>query len=60
MRTMFALDVNGTARLAKYSFPPVACDQAHDGTIALNHLTKMCVCDGATWRFVKDDLPCSW
>jgi hypothetical protein len=54
------LDINGTARLAKYSSQPVACDQAHDGTIALNHLTKMCICDGTTWLSVKDDLACTW
>ncbi len=54
------LDVNGTARLAKYQQEPFPCDVDHDGTIALTHLTKMCVCNGSAWRFVKDDMLCVW
>ena len=54
------LDINGTARLAKYSSPPLACDAAHDGTIALTHLYRMCVCNGSSWVQTSDGAGCSW
>lgn len=57
---MATLDVGGTARLATYSVEPVVCDQAHSGTIALNHLAKMCICDGTQWLFVRNDISCDW
>lgn len=58
---MATLDINGTARLKPYSgAEPVACDSAHAGTIALTGAYLMCVCNGSTWRFVRDDQPCMW
>jgi hypothetical protein len=47
------LDVNGTARLAKYDSPPVACDQVHDATIALNTKYQTCVCNGNSGQWVR-------
>lgn len=52
------LDVNGTARLARYASQPFPCDPAHDGTIALTGATKLCVCNGSAWLLAKDDNPC--
>lgn len=58
---MATLDVNGTARLAKYSSPPLACDSDHDGTIALTSKNMTCVCDGAGWvRTADGTSPCTW
>lgn len=47
------LDVNGTARLAKYSSAPFACDVAHDGTIALKDDYSLCVCKGAQSQWIS-------
>lgn len=47
------LDVNGTARLARYSSPPLTCDSAHDGTIALTTLYYTCVCNGGASHWVR-------
>ncbi|MEZ4294212.1 MAG: hypothetical protein R3B70_04485 [Polyangiaceae bacterium] len=55
------LDVNGTARLARYGAPPLSCDQAHDGTIALTSKHMTCVCDGTNWVRTSDGATaCIW
>lgn len=51
---MATLDVNGTARLAKYSSPPFSCDSARDGTIALTSKYVTCVCNGSAWVRTSD------
>ena len=43
------LDINGYARLKKYSSEPLSCDLEHDGSIALNSNYKICVCNGSSW-----------
>jgi len=47
------LDVNGTARLAKYATPPFPCDTDHDGVIAMTVAYYTCVCNGTTSHWVK-------
>lgn len=55
------LDINGTARLAKYAAQPLACDPTHDGTIALTNKYTMCVCKMAVWVQTSDGLSaCLW
>ncbi len=49
------LDVNGYARLAKFAAAPVACDAAHDGSIALSSANYLCLCiNGTGWRRASD------
>ncbi len=49
------LDVNGYARLAKFAAAPVACDVAHDGSIALSNANYLCLCIAGTgWRRASD------
>ncbi len=49
------LDVNGYARLAKFTTAPVACDAAHDGSIALSSANYLCLCiNGTGWRRASD------
>jgi hypothetical protein len=55
------LDVNGYARLALNSSAPVACSSSNPGAIALNHLAKMCACNGTNWNFADSaGAACSW
>lgn len=51
------LDVNGTARLAKYAAEPHPCTPEYDGTIALTGQRKLCVCDGSAWVLAAKDAP---
>lgn len=57
------LDVNGTARLAKYASQPFACDPSHDGTIALTSKYAICACNGGSSQWVStatQAAPCPW
>ena len=55
------LDINGYARLKKYSSEPLSCDLEHDGSIALNSNYKICVCNGSSWVESNDGTSsCSW
>jgi hypothetical protein len=57
------LDINGTARLAKNSAQPFACDATHDGAIALTHVYTFCVCNGGSTSWVRTSdgtTACSW
>jgi hypothetical protein len=57
------LDVNGYARLKKYSAQPVACSATYDGAIALTHVYTLCICNGgsSSWVQSKDgSTACSW
>jgi len=57
------LDINGTAKLKKYSSQPFACDATHDGTTALTSGYRTCVCKGGTtiWVFTTDGTTtCTW
>lgn len=55
------LDITGTARLTKYSDQPFACNQMHDGTIALTSGYKICVCNGSLWIPTDgSSLQCLW
>jgi hypothetical protein len=55
------LDINGYARLKKYTSEPTACDLDHDGSIALNSRYKLCVCNGSSWVDTTDGTSgCNW
>ncbi|OGS08547.1 MAG: hypothetical protein A2270_01250 [Elusimicrobia bacterium RIFOXYA12_FULL_51_18] len=57
------LHVNGYMRLSRYGSPPVTCDSAHDGVIALGSASKkLCICDGpaATWKLPDGATSCTW
>jgi hypothetical protein len=55
------LDVNGFARLALNSAAPAACDESHEGSIALTHNSQVCVCDTTpAWHILNSGSPCAW
>lgn len=54
------LDVNGTARLARYPAQPFPCDADHDGTIALTSKYKICACNGMQWVPTDSSPSCNW
>ncbi len=54
------LDVNGYARLRAYSGAPVGCSTSYKGSIALTSSTRMCVCDGTSWKEVNSATGCTW
>ena len=54
------LDVNGYAHLAKNSSQPVACDAAHDGSLALASTRRPCECVSSAWLDVVYGTACSW
>ncbi len=54
------LDVKGFARLEPMNAPPVTCDTAHAGSIALTSQYSICACNGTMWVFTHDGAACSW
>ncbi len=54
------LDVNGYAKLTINSAAPAACDATYKGSVALTSATRMCVCDGASWKEVNNAADCAW
>jgi hypothetical protein len=54
------LDVNGYARLAKNASQPIACDAAHDGSLALAHTRRPCECVNSAWIDIVYGTACSW
>jgi hypothetical protein len=55
------LDISGYTRLAFNASQPVACGTANKGAIALNHLARMCACNGSSWIFADSTgAACSW
>lgn len=54
------LDINGYAHLAKNSAQPIACDAAHDGSLALASTRRPCECVGTAWIDVVYGTACSW
>ena len=54
------LDVNGYAHLAKNSSQPIACDAAHDGSLALASTRRPCECVSSAWIDVVYGTACSW
>ena len=54
------LDVNGYAHLAKNASQPIACDAAHDGSLALASTRRPCECVGTAWIDVVYGTACSW
>jgi hypothetical protein len=54
------LDINGYARLAPQVAAPVTCDAAHKGSMAMTDDSRLCVCDGSSWKFDYNAVACSW
>lgn len=54
------LDINGFARLTTNSSAPVSCQASNKGAIALNSESRLCVCDGAYWKFDSSGQVCHW
>jgi hypothetical protein len=55
------LDVNGFAKLKLNSSAPVTCAAAYQGSLALTHLARMCVCDTTNvWSDVVTGAACAW
>lgn len=54
------LDINGFARLTTNSSAPVSCLASNKGAIALNSESRLCVCDGAYWKFDSSGQVCNW
>jgi hypothetical protein len=56
------LDINGVARLKRYSNAPFACNASRDGAVALGE-NSLCLCygGGSSWVSVTDrSQACSW
>lgn len=54
------LDVNGFAKLKINSTAPVACASTYNGSVALTSATRMCLCDGTSWKEVNSGTACAW
>lgn len=55
------LDVNGFAKLKKYSAEPAACDGTYDGSLALTSTYYLCVCNSSSWVKASDGVTaCVW
>lgn len=57
------LDIEGFARLKKYTAEPVTCGTDTDGAIALNSQYTLCICKGSSGLWVKSSdgaLACVW
>ncbi|MFN3697339.1 MAG: beta strand repeat-containing protein [Pseudobdellovibrio sp.] len=56
------LDVEGFARLKKYTAEPVTCDTDTDGAIALNSQYTLCICKGSSGWVKSSDgsSACVW
>jgi hypothetical protein len=54
------LDVNGFAKLKAQAAAPATCNATTLGSIALNHLAQICVCNGTSWIFDSSGGACSW
>ncbi|MGH2343251.1 hypothetical protein ACRC7T_17415 (plasmid) [Segnochrobactraceae bacterium EtOH-i3] len=54
------LDLNGFFRLKTNNDAPALCNEAYKGSIALTSATRMCVCDGTSWKEVNSSTNCSW
>lgn len=54
------LDLNGFFKLKTNTAAPALCNEAYKGSIALTSATRMCVCDGATWKEVNSSTNCAW
>jgi hypothetical protein len=54
------LDVNGFAKLSPNEYPPVTCDAAHKGVIALTREPRLCLCNGTSWIFDATGAECRW
>ena len=57
---MATLDVNGYERLSTNSSAPAQCKAAIKGAIALNHVSRICVCDGSSWKLDSSGGACPW
>lgn len=56
-----SLDIAGTARLTRYSVPPVDCDASQDGTISMTSKYTLCICNGTDWvNSANGAPPCNW
>jgi hypothetical protein len=54
------LDVNGFAKLSPNEYPPVTCDAAHKGVIALTREPRLCLCNGTSWIYDSTGAECRW
>ncbi|MEK9726518.1 MAG: hypothetical protein VW397_00270 [Candidatus Margulisiibacteriota bacterium] len=55
------LDINGFAKLKKYSSQPKSCTTETDGAIALTSSYRLCVCDSTKWVNSNDGISlCEW
>ena len=55
------LDVNGFARLSLNSSQPAICSASTQGSIAMTHLARACVCTPSnTWSDLVSGAACSW
>lgn len=55
------LSVGVAAHLSKWGAAPFSCSAAEEGTIALSHKYRLCVCDGNQWVETSDgQTPCTW
>jgi len=56
------LDIEGFARLKKYTVEPVTCDTDTDGAIALNSQYTLCICKGSSGWVKSSDgsSACVW
>ena len=54
------LDIKGFARLATNSSAPAACVAENKGAIALNSASRLCTCDGSSWKLDSSGQECHW
>ncbi len=55
------LDINGYAKLKKYTSEPTVCNLSKDGAIALTSQYKLCACNGSSWVQTADGTSdCTW
>jgi Pectate lyase superfamily protein len=54
------LDVNGFARLTTNNKAPAACSASTRGAIALNSASRICICDGGSWKLDGSGEACPW
>lgn len=54
------LDINGYARLTTNASEPAQCQASNKGAIALNSESRICVCDGSSWKFDSTGKACTW
>lgn len=54
------LDVNGYLKLKTNTAAPITCNSTLKGALAFTSATRLCLCDGTSWKEANSATACTW